>query len=73
MKLGTARLLTGVYLVVALVVVTWPGMVPFARVRPLVFGLPFAFFWVAAWIAGVVPVLYLLDRVERRYRPGEDA
>jgi hypothetical protein len=73
MKLGTARLLTGVYLVVALVVVTWPGMIPFARIRPMVLGLPFAFFWVAAWIAGVVPVLYLLDRVERRYRPGEDA
>ena len=73
MKLGTARLLTGVYLVVALVAVTWPGMVPFARIRPLVFGLPFSFFWVAAWIAGVVPVLYLLDRVERRYRPGEDS
>jgi hypothetical protein len=73
MKLRTARLLTGVYLVVALVVVTWPGMVPFARIRPMVLGLPFSFFWVAAWIAGVVPVLFLLDRVERRHRPREDA
>lgn len=73
MSLRTARLLAGVYFVVALVVVTWPGMVPFARIRPFVFGLPFAFFWVAAWIAGAVPVLYLLDRVERRSRPGEDS
>jgi hypothetical protein len=47
-------------------------MVPFARIRPMVFGLPFSFFWPAAWIAMAVPVLYGLDRVERRHRDGED-
>ncbi|MEJ2205047.1 MAG: hypothetical protein P8170_13180 [Gemmatimonadota bacterium] len=73
MKLRTARALVGAYLLVALIAVTWPGLVPFARIRPLVFGLPFAFFWVAAWIAGVMPVLYALDRVERRHRPRGDA
>jgi hypothetical protein len=72
MKLRTARLLTGAYLLLAMIAVTWPGLVPFARIRPMVFGLPFGFFWVAAWIAGSVPVLYLLDRVERRYREGGD-
>lgn len=71
MSLRTARLLTGSYFVLMAVAVTWPGMLPFARLRPLVLGLPFAFFWVAAWIATAVPVLYLLDRVERRHRDEE--
>lgn len=68
MSLRTARLLTGAYLVLMAVAVTWPGMVPFARFEPQVLGLPFAFFWVAAWIALAVPVLWVLDRVESRYR-----
>ena len=72
MTLRTARLLTGAYLIAMAVAVTWPGMVPFARIRPMVFGLPFSFFWVAAWIAVAVPVLYGLDLVERRHRDGED-
>jgi len=71
-SLRTARLLTGTYLVLMAVAVTWPGMVPFARIRPMVLGLPFGFFWVAAWIAVAVLVLYLLDRVERRYRDEEE-
>lgn len=71
MSLRTARLLTGSYFVLVAVAVTWPGMLPFARLRPLVLGLPFSFFWVAAWIATSVPVLYLLDRVERRHRDEE--
>lgn len=70
MSLKTARVLTGSYLVLMAVAVTWPGMVPASRIRPMVLGLPFGFFWVAAWIAGSLPVLYLLDRVERRYRDG---
>ena len=70
MPLKTARLLTGTYFVVAAIAVTWPGAVPAARIEPYVFGLPFAFFWPAAWVAAAVPVLYLLDRVERRYRDG---
>ena len=70
MRLKTARLLTAAYFVAALIAVTWPGAVPAARIEPYVFGLPFAFFWPAAWVAVAVPVLYLLDRVERRYRDG---
>ena len=69
MSLRTARLLTGTYFTLALVAVTWPGLVPFARIRPLILGLPFSMAWIAAWIAGSVVVLFLLDRVERRYRP----
>ncbi len=72
MNLKTARVLAGAYLVLMAIAVTWPGMVPAARIRPMVLGLPFGFFWIAAWIACALPVLYLLDRVERRYRDGGD-
>lgn len=68
MSLRTARTLAGAYFVLMLVFVTWPGLVPFARVRPLILGLPFSMAWIAAWIAGSVVVLYLLDRVEKRHR-----
>ena len=70
MTLRTARALTGAYLFLFLVATVWPGALVAARARPLVLGLPFSFFWYAAWIAFSVPVLYLLDRVERRYRDG---
>ena len=73
MSLRTARALTATYLVLALISVTWPGLVPFARIEPLVFGLPFSMAWIAGWVAGCVVVLFLLDRVERRYRDGGDA
>jgi len=71
MKRSTARTLTGVYFFSMLFAVTWPGFVPFAKVEPFVLGLPFAMAWIAAWIAGSVVVLFLLDRVERRHRTGE--
>jgi hypothetical protein len=72
MKLRTARTLTGAYLVAALVFVTWPGLLPFARIEPLVLGLPFSMAWIAGWVIGVLVVLVLLDRVEKRYRDGGD-
>lgn len=72
MTLRSARVLAGVYFVLMLVFVTWPGLVPFARVQPLVFGLPFSMAWIAAWIAGSVVVLTLVHRVETRYRKAGD-
>ncbi len=72
MSLKTARLLTGAYLVSAMFFVTWPGLLPFARIEPLILGLPFSMAWIAGWVAGVVIVLALLDRVERRYRDRDD-
>ncbi|MDX1647046.1 MAG: DUF3311 domain-containing protein [Longimicrobiales bacterium] len=68
MALRTARVLAGAYFVLMLVFVTWPGLVPFARVHPLILGLPFSMAWIAGWIAGSVLVLYGLDRVEARHR-----
>ena len=71
MTLRTARLLAGLYFLAMLAAVTWPGALPFIRVRPLVLGLPFSFAWIAGWILGAVFVLWGLDRVENRYRDGD--
>ena len=68
MSLKTARALTVVYLALMTIFVTWPGLVPFARIEPFVLGLPFSMAWIAGWVAGSVVVLYLLDRVEQRHR-----
>ena len=68
MSLKTARALTVAYLLLAMAFVTWPGLVPFARIEPFILGLPFSMAWIAGWVAGVVPVLYALDRVEKRHR-----
>ena len=68
MSLNAARTLTVVYFIAMLLSVTWPGMVPFAKVEPFILGLPFSLAWIAGWIAGSVIVLFLLDRVERRHR-----
>ncbi len=72
MSLRTARALAGLYLALALFFVTWPGLVPFARIEPFILGLPFSMVWIAGWIAGVVVVLSLLDRVESRHRDRDD-
>lgn len=60
------RIFAGVFLLLFLVAVTWPGMVPFNRVRPLVLGLPFSMAWVAFWLVLGIGVLWLVDAVERR-------
>jgi hypothetical protein len=70
MSLKSARVFAGAYFTAMAIALTWPGMLPAARIRPFVLGLPFSFFWGAAWIAVAVAVLYGLDRVERRYRDG---
>ena len=68
MSLKTARMLTVAYLVLAMFFVTWPGFLPFARIEPLILGLPFSMAWIAGWVVGVFFCLLLLDRVEKRYR-----
>jgi len=67
-SLGAARALTVCYLLLMTAAVVWPGAVPASRIHPFVLGLPFSFFWPALWVALSAPVLYLLDRVERRHR-----
>jgi len=70
MSRKAVRVLAGVYFIAMAIALTWPGMLPAARIRPFVLGLPFGFFWGGAWIAVSVGVLYVVDRVERRYRDG---
>lgn len=60
------RIFAAAFLALFLVAVTWPGMVPFNRVRPLVLGLPFSKAWVALWLVLGILVLWLVDVVERR-------
>ncbi len=36
---------------------TYPGYVPFDRIRPFVLGMPFSLFWQVLWISGAVLVL----------------
>lgn len=71
MSLRTARALTAVYFTAMTFFVVWPGLVPFARIRPLVLGLPLSMAWIAGWVAASVGVLFLLDRVERRHRDAD--
>lgn len=66
MSKRTVRVLFGVFLVVNLLVITYPAAVPFNRVEPLVLGLPFNLFWVALWVALGGLALLLLHLSERR-------
>ncbi|MBW3533807.1 MAG: DUF3311 domain-containing protein [Gemmatimonadetes bacterium] len=68
MSVRAARAFAAAYLIAMAVAVTWPGVIPFNRVEPRVLGLPFVMAWIAAWVAGAVPVLWLLDRAETRRR-----
>ena len=46
------------------VAVTWPGMVPFNRIDPLILGLPFSMAWIASWVLLSFLFLVLVDYVE---------
>lgn len=45
------------YYVAMLIFLTYPGYVPFSRIRPFVLGMPFALFWQVVWISGAIAVL----------------
>ena len=49
------------FFLVMTVAVTWPGMVPFNRIRPLVLGLPLSLVWPALWIVAGCAVLFVLE------------
>jgi len=52
--------------------VTWPGMLPFNRIHPLILGLPFSMFWIALWVFCSFLVLLLVDRVEAGARKEDE-
>ena len=63
---------TAIFFVLFVLAVTWPGMLPFNRIQPLVLGLPFSMFWIALWVFCSFLVLLIVDRVEGRSRGEED-
>lgn len=58
------------YYVAMLIFMTYPGYVPFSRVRPFVLGMPFALFWQVLWVSGAVAVLMGLYIWETRRAAG---
>jgi hypothetical protein len=75
MRVRLVPALAVTYYVAMLVAVTYPGYVPFDRIRPFVFGMPFSLFWQALWISGCILVLAGLFWWERRRAsaPASDA
>jgi len=55
---------TILFFLLFLVAVTWPGMLPFNTVEPLVLGLPRSMAWIAGWVLLSFVVLLILDRFE---------
>lgn len=72
MTIRWLRVGTTLFFVLFVLAVTWPGMIPFNRVFPLVFGLPFNMVWIASWVLASFFVLLLVDWVEGRLREEEE-
>ena len=72
MSVRTARMATGLFFLLFVAAVTWPGMIPFNRIEPLILGLPFSMAWVAFWVALSFLVLAALDRVEEAARKEDE-
>jgi hypothetical protein len=64
MSRRNARILGVVFFLANVVAVTWPGLVPFNRVRPFVLGLPFVMVWLTIWVLAAMIVLLVIDRAE---------
>lgn len=47
------------------------GLVFANRVRPLVFGLPFLFFWIAAWVVATSCIMWLILLLDRAHERDE--
>lgn len=60
------RFMFAAFMVMYVLAVTYPGITPFNRIYPLVFGLPFVFFWIVVWIVIGLIVLAIADSVESR-------
>lgn len=66
MTVRAARRIVIALLVLYAVFLTWPGIVPFNRIEPLVLGLPFVMFWIACWVVLVGVAFALLNALETR-------
>ncbi len=54
----------GVYFLVCVLAMVWPGAVVANRIEPMVLGLPFFFFWYVLWIFVVFAGTVILYRWE---------
>jgi len=57
MRIRLVPTLAALYYVAMIFFVTYPGYVPFDRIRPFVLGMPFSMFWQVMWICGAIFVL----------------
>ena len=75
MSRRAARILFCGFFLAYAIALTWPGILPFNRIRPFVLGLPFSFFWVTLWVVLGFFVFIAVDRAEstRRRAAGRDA
>ena len=60
------------YVVFAAFFLTFPGVLPFNRLLPLVLGMPFVLGWVAFWVALAFFVFSAVDRALARLRHQEE-
>lgn len=75
MKQRIVPTLATLYFLAMLVAVTFPGYLPFNRIRPFVLGMPFSLFWQLIWISGAVVVLglaFLWEKKRKRESPRFD-
>ena len=68
MNVRWVRRAAALFFLLFVLAVTWPGMLPFNRIHPLILGLPFSMFWIALWVFCSFLVLLVVDRVEARAR-----
>jgi len=69
MRIRLVPTLAVLYYAAMIFFVTYPGYVPFDRVRPFVLGMPFSLFWQVCWIVGAGLVLggvFLWEKKGRR-------
>jgi hypothetical protein len=57
MRIRLIPALAVLYYAAMIFFVTYPGYVPFDRIRPFVLGMPFSMFWQVCWIVGAGLVL----------------
>jgi hypothetical protein len=72
MSVTAARRLFIAFFAIYAIVLTYPGVLPFNRIRPFVLGLPFPFAWVVLWVVLAFGVFIVVDRAESASGEGED-
>ncbi len=61
----------GGWVIAGTIFLCFPGIVPFNRARPFVFGMPFVMAWVALWVVLALVVFVVADHTLGR-RAGSD-